>query len=1021
MRFFSSKNKQAVSLSIDEKAARNFCIWIVKTPSFTHSDMVFAELARGLQDAFKALGYDAPIVTDASQVRDWALVICPQFLPQLSGPLPKKLILFNLEQVQQDSHWFTPEYLELLKRYPVWDYSLRNIQELKKLGVDDVKHCGIGYMPVLTQISDQPKDIDVLFYGSMNPRRQTILDQLTAAGANVVAAISYGKERDQLIARAKIVLNIHYFDAKVFEIVRVSHLLSNHACVVSESGLDEGLEKPLRKGVAFVPYEKLVATCLKLLKSEDDRKKLAKSGFEAFSRLSQTALLKAALEATPLEQIEASLRPRIFVQIASYRDPECQWTIKDMFEKATHPERVFAGICWQYIQEEDARCFEVPAPRPENVRISHHDAREARGACWARSITQTLWQGEEYTLQIDSHMRFRKGWDEEMLAMLAQCDSPKPIITTYPVGYEPPNTIHKDCLTYMVAESCNLDFEIVKFRGVDLYSEPEKPIKGAFCAAGYFFASSEVIREIPYDPVLYFHGEEITLAARLYTHGWDVYHPNKSLIYHYYVREERKHHSLDNLGWAHIKDVANKRVKHLLGIELSQDPEVLKDIERYSMGTVRNLQQFQKYCGVDIVAGIISDNAKKGIFYEYAEYNFGVGDIDDSWRQWVAFNLQNGLPPETVLNTVIKSGYSLYSAKEVMGDAFPHKAPVIQEYYRVLEAGTMPIPDGLKHIILEKYFAGETYHALHTMLLDRGYSPKVIQRELATLFVNPHSQQARADTMKLQRREGLMKTLDRYMRKDLRYLDASKKPLPPFADFLRDHYYANRMGVFTGAVGHWPASQWTPRALLDKVGADTMVEIQFNRETDAEYEIKKHEFRKQVRFADFIEMLERGDSNNFYLTAYNTAFALPGLNNLLADISNIGDGYLDTSRTQSQSFLWVGPKGTVTPLHHDLTNNFFVQLYGKKTFVLIPSMQAPYVANERFVFCKVDPLNPDYDQYPEYRDATPITVEVNAGECLFIPIGWLHYVAGDSTSISVSFTNFATDNGENGYVSFSKD
>ena len=49
--------------------------------------------------------------------------------------------------------------------------------------------------------------------------------------------------------------------------------------------------------------------------------------------------------------------PRIFVQIASYRDPDCQNTVKDLFEKAAHPERIFVGICWQFIKGEDDDCF----------------------------------------------------------------------------------------------------------------------------------------------------------------------------------------------------------------------------------------------------------------------------------------------------------------------------------------------------------------------------------------------------------------------------------------------------------------------------------------------------------------------------------------------------------------------------------------------------------------------------------------------------------------------------------------
>jgi hypothetical protein len=81
---------------------------------------------------------------------------------------------------------------------------------------------------------------------------------------------------------------------------------------------------------------------------------------------------------------------RIFVQIASYRDPECQWTVKDLFEKAAHPERIFVGICWQVSLPEDSDCFVVPYPRPKQVRVKLVEAKDAKGACWARSETQKL-------------------------------------------------------------------------------------------------------------------------------------------------------------------------------------------------------------------------------------------------------------------------------------------------------------------------------------------------------------------------------------------------------------------------------------------------------------------------------------------------------------------------------------------------------------------------------------------------------------------------------------------------------
>src|SRR5262245_9606579 len=131
-------------------------------------------------------------------------------------------------------------------------------------------------------------------------------------------------------------------------------------------------------------------------------------------------------------------RARIFVQIASYRDPECQWTLEDMFDQAAHPDQIFAGVVWQYVPEEDSHCFTKRFP-PDRVRTRMIHAKHSKGACWARSKTQKLWQGEEFTLQIDSHMRFEKDWDLKLMRMCQQSHSAKPVITCYPAGYTPPN------------------------------------------------------------------------------------------------------------------------------------------------------------------------------------------------------------------------------------------------------------------------------------------------------------------------------------------------------------------------------------------------------------------------------------------------------------------------------------------------------------------------------------------------------------------------------------------------------
>ena len=274
-----------------------YCIWIVTPEHYLHS-RCFEEVALSLREAFDELGYDAPVVTNPAQITGRPIVLGANLLPNIGGALPNDMILYNLEQVQEDSVWINGAYMALLKAHPVWDYSERNITALKAMGVADITLCGIGYMPGLTRIAGAPKDIDVLFVGSTNDRRLAVLNALAATGVKVVAGYNcYGAERDALIARAHIVINLHFYEAQLFEIVRVSYLLANRICVVSETGNDSGLEASLASAIAFAPYDGLVETCKRLLADPQERARVAQNGFDRFRTMSQVPMLQHALDA----------------------------------------------------------------------------------------------------------------------------------------------------------------------------------------------------------------------------------------------------------------------------------------------------------------------------------------------------------------------------------------------------------------------------------------------------------------------------------------------------------------------------------------------------------------------------------------------------------------------------------------------------------------------------------------------------------------------------------------------------
>src|SRR6185437_6664352 len=123
-------------------------------------------------------------------------------------------ILYNLEQVSADSPWLTADLLALFRRYPVWDYSRQNIEQFRHRGIEVAAHVPLGYMPQLTRIPVAEEDIDVLFVGSTNERRLAVIEALRTRGIRAEWRFGlYGAERDRLIARAKIMLNMHFYEA----------------------------------------------------------------------------------------------------------------------------------------------------------------------------------------------------------------------------------------------------------------------------------------------------------------------------------------------------------------------------------------------------------------------------------------------------------------------------------------------------------------------------------------------------------------------------------------------------------------------------------------------------------------------------------------------------------------------------------------------------------------------------------------------------------------------------------------
>lgn len=283
-----------------------FTVLIIRPFGDTHWQCL-KEAATGIVYALQQLGHEvhfdtaSPSTLFIGQPFGRLILFNAQHLP-VAVQLPEDAIIFNAEQAQIDGNlaafWYSSAYLDLMRRQPVWDYSEVNAARLRKLRVPRIELCRIGYYPGLSNIKRVAEDLDVLFIGSLCDRRVKALKDVARQRLQVrVLTGVYGDERDDWIARARIVLNIHYYSNPIWEVFRSSHLLANRKCIVSEDGgCDPALESLAAASTAYVPYDHIAGACVNLLKDPARRRDIAERGHKAFFQIDQVEELRTLLQ-----------------------------------------------------------------------------------------------------------------------------------------------------------------------------------------------------------------------------------------------------------------------------------------------------------------------------------------------------------------------------------------------------------------------------------------------------------------------------------------------------------------------------------------------------------------------------------------------------------------------------------------------------------------------------------------------------------------------------------------------------
>ncbi|HVZ48615.1 MAG TPA: GlcNAc-transferase family protein [Gemmatimonadaceae bacterium] len=305
--------------------------------------------------------------------------------------------------------------------------------------------------------------------------------------------------------------------------------------------------------------------------------------------------------------VDIHMNGDIFIQMAAYRDPQLGPTLRDAIAQASDPSRLHFCVAWQHADDETRD--EVFAGIDGKARLTILDIPhgESRGACWARHLIQQRYAGEAYTLQLDSHHRFAAGWDDLCVGMLEDLRADgvaKPLLTAYLPSFDPDNdpAARVQAPWHLVLDRFIPEGAIF-FRPATMpaWDVRTRPMPARFYSAHFAFTLGAFAREVRHDPGLYFHGEEISITVRAYTHGYDLFHPHRLVAWHEYTRKGRTKHWDDHTDWGAVNVVSHARNRTLFGMdEFAAQPDVVAAVQHgeYGFGQVRTVADYERYAGI---------------------------------------------------------------------------------------------------------------------------------------------------------------------------------------------------------------------------------------------------------------------------------------------------------------------------------------------------------------------------------------------------------------------------------------
>lgn len=323
---------------------------------------------------------------------------------------------------------------------------------------------------------------------------------------------------------------------------------------------------------------------------------------------------------------------------------------------------------------------------------------------------------------------------------------------------------------------------------------------------------------------------------------------------------------------------------------------------------------------------------------------------------------------------------------------------------------TRPLDDTWAQWILENSLARCSPESMLAAVTQAGIDPMQAAGFMNALPGNPMYRAAEKMRDRHERFARAMHNVQQLQESAADYTHVEKRSRVSREEFVERYVRGCRPVVLTDLTRDWPAMKnWSFLEFKRRFGSLT-VQVQSGRESDDNFEINKLKHRRETNFATFVDrILTSGTTNDEYLTANNELLRRPEFGGLLDEVGTLPD-FCDRAAFKNSAYLWVGPAGTRTPLHHDTVMLLHTQIVGRKRWRFVSPLSGPSLYNDVDVFSPVDFESLDLQRFPGAARVKVLDVVVEPGETVFLPLAWWHQVSSLDKCISLSFTNLDVPN-----------